>query len=494
MVMSGQTQFDLKNFDSYREDDRLEVKKAKGGLPKSLWDTYSSFANTYGGCIILGVVEHEDHTWETCGLKDVSKLRKDFWDVMNNPEKVSINLLREVDVTDYEINGDVILVIRVPRATRENKPVFINGDMFAGTFKRNWEGDYHCTKREVLAMLRDQADDTPDMKILEDYSISDFDKSSIRAYRVRYNTRHDNHPWTQLLDDEFLVRIGAAKDYKGKIVPTAAGLLMFGQEYLITTEFPEYFLDYREKLDPNIRWTDRVQSQSGDWSGNIFDFFAQVYPKITADFKKPFMTEGPYRVEETPKHLAVREAIANCLVNTDYFQSWSVVIERYPDRITLANPGLVRLGKEQMLKGGISEPRNKNLFKMFNLIGVGEHAGSGVPDIFEVWKREKLEAPTVEEQFGADKPDRTIINLPLLSANLGTDLGTSAYDDEVDKKKLIIEFCVRERSKAEIQEYLKIKSERYVRQKLITPLILEGKLRRTIPDKPQSKNQKYIAT
>ncbi|WP_049895931.1 ATP-binding protein [Oribacterium sp. NK2B42] len=494
MVMSGQTQFNLKNFDSYREDNRLEVKKAKGGLPKSLWDTYSSFANTYGGCIILGVVEHEDHTWETCGLKDVSKFRKDFWDVMNNPEKVSINLLREVDVTDYEINGDVILVIRVPRATRDNKPVFINGDMFAGTFKRNWEGDYHCTKREVLAMLRDQADDTPDMKILKDYSISDFDKNSIRAYRVRYNTRHDNHPWTQLPDDEFLVRIGAAKEYKGKIVPTAAGLLMFGQEYLITTEFPEYFLDYREKLDPNIRWTDRVQSQSGDWSGNIFDFFAQVYPKVTADFKKPFMTEGPYRVEETPKHLAVREAIANCLVNTDYFQSWSVVIERYPDRITLANPGLVRLGKEQMLKGGISEPRNKNLFKMFNLIGVGEHAGSGVPDIFEVWKREKLEAPTVEEQFGADKPDRTIINLPLLSANLGTDLGTSAYDDEVDKKKLILEFCVRERSKAEIQEYLKIKSERYVRQKLITPLILEGKLRRTIPDKPQSKNQKYIAT
>ena len=81
-----------------------------------------------------------------------------------------------------------------------------------------------------------------------------------------------------------------------------------------------------------------------------------------------------------------------------------------------------------------------------------------------------------------------------LKANLGTDLGTSAYDDEVDKKKLIIEFCVRERSKAEIQEYLKIKSERYVRQKLITPLILEGKLRRTIPDKPQSRNQKYIAT
>ena len=140
---------------------------------------------------------------------------------------------------------------------------------------------------------------------------------------------------------------------------------MFGQEYRITPQFPEYFLDYREKLDPRIRWTDRVQTQSGDFSGNVFDFFNLVYPKVTADFKKPFMTEGPYRIEETPKHLAVREAIANCLVNADYFQRWSVVIERYPDRIVLSNPGTIIPGKKQMLKGGISEPRNRNLFKMF---------------------------------------------------------------------------------------------------------------------------------
>ena len=50
--------------------------------------------------------------------------------------------------------------------------------------------------------------------------------------------------------------------------PTAAGLLMFGEEYKILYEFPEYFLDYREILDPAIRWTDRLQSSSGDWSGN----------------------------------------------------------------------------------------------------------------------------------------------------------------------------------------------------------------------------------
>lgn len=114
-------------------------------------------------------------------------------------------------------------------------------------------------------------------------------------------------------------------------------------------------------------------------------------------------------------HLAVREAIANCLVNADYFQRWSVVIERYPDRIVLSNPGTIIPGKKQMLRGGISEPRNRNLFKMFNLIGIGEHAGSGVPDIFDVWESEGLETPTVEEQFGAGFPDRTTLTLPLIN-------------------------------------------------------------------------------
>ncbi len=409
--------FDLSKFDEYREDNRREVKSAKDGLPVSLWETYSSMCNTYGGVIICGIKEQSDHSWKTTGLKDSSALKKVFWDTINNRKKVSINLLKETDLSDYEINGDVILVIRVPRASKEVRPVYINDNLMCGTYKRTWEGDYHCTPREIRAMLRDQAEESPDMKVLENKKIEDFDQESIRSYRIRYNTRHEGTAWTKLPNDQFLVKIGAASDETSDhaIHPTVAGLLMFGQEYLITREFPEYFLDYREKLDSSIRWTDRVQSQSGDWSGNVFDFFSLIYPKITADFKRPFRTDGPYRVEETPKHLAVREAIANCLVNSDFFQPWCIVIERYPDKIVLSNPGTILPGKKQMLKGGISEPRNKNLLKMFNLIGIGEHAGSGVPDIYDIWKSEGLESPEIQEQFGTDKPDRTTMILPLVS-------------------------------------------------------------------------------
>lgn len=277
------------------------------------------------------------------------------------------------------------------------------------------------------------------MKVLEEgFSIDDFDHESIREYRRRYDSLHAGGAWTKLADDEFLVRIGAAKKKDGKIYPTAAGLLMFGQEYQILYEFPEYFLDYREKLDPNIRWTDQVQTQSGDWSGNVFDFFCTVYPKITADFKKPFYIEGIVRLEEGPRHRAVREVIANCLVNTDFFQAWSVMIEKYPDRIELANPGLIRVGKEQMIHGGVSEPRNKALLKMFNQIGIGERAGSGVPEVFATWKNEGLKAPEIREQFGPDKPDRTIIILPLESGSKsGNDSGKKMPDKMPEKNNVI---------------------------------------------------------
>jgi predicted HTH transcriptional regulator len=201
---------------------------------------------------------------------------------------------------------------------------------------------------------------------------------------------------------------GAAYDEYGKVHPTAAGLLMFGEEYNIVREFPEYFLDYREMLDPTIRWTDRVQSSSGDWTGNVMDFFFRVNSKIAKDIKVPFKLEGITRIDDTPVHKAVREALVNCMVNTDYFLPRGVVIRKESGVLTIENPGSVRTGKKQMLRGGISDPRNKTLMKMFNLIGIGERAGSGIPDIYQVWEDEGWAEPKFEEQYN---PDRTILTL-----------------------------------------------------------------------------------
>ena len=79
------------------------------------------------------------------------------------------------------------------------------------------------------------------------------------------------------------------------------------------------------------------------------------------------------------------------------------------------NPGTSIVGKKQMLRGGESEPRNSGIMKMFNLIGFGERAGSGVPDIYAVWQNMGLLEPTVEERFGNGEPNRTIVTLPLIA-------------------------------------------------------------------------------
>lgn len=217
------------------------------------------------------------------------------------------------------------------------------------------------------------------------------------------------HPWMNLDDDQYLLKIGAAKLGKdGKLHPTGAGLLMFGEEYNIVNYYPEYFLDYREMLDPTIRWTDRLQSTSGEWTGNLFDFYFRVYNKIIRNVKIPFKIVGGDRIDDTPVHRALREVLANCLVNADFYIPRGIVIKQDNDILKIENPGSIRVGKYQMKLGGESDPRNKTLMKMFNLIGIGERAGSGVPELFSVWEEEGWKEPIIEEKMN---PDRTILTL-----------------------------------------------------------------------------------
>lgn len=126
--------FELSQFNKYKEDNRREVKKAKSGLPDSLWSTYSAFAKCYGGVIILGVVENEDGSWYTTGLQDEDKLRRDFYNTISNGQKININLLTDGNVETYQVNQDTIMVIYVPAAKREQKPIYINDDLFGGTY------------------------------------------------------------------------------------------------------------------------------------------------------------------------------------------------------------------------------------------------------------------------------------------------------------------------------------------------------------------------
>ena len=403
---------DFFNIEKYKENNRLEAKAAAVGLPKSLWATYSAFANTNGGIILLGVTEDAQHQLHVEGVNDADALVIDFWNIINNQSKISINVLNDKDVIVREFDGKKIIIISVPRAQRYDKPIYLDGNLFS-SYKRNGEGDYRCTKEVIQAMLRDASPKTQDMLVLGNMNLDVFDKDTIKRYRIRMQGIRPGHVWEALEDVDFLYRIGAVgRDADGKLHPTAAGLLMFGYEYEIVREYPHYFLDYREKLDDDTRWSDRFVSSSGDWSGNIYDFYFRVYNRIAQSVKVPFALDGISRIDDTELHKALREALANTLINADYYGNTGVVIERNITSITMTNAGTFRIDLDEAINGGISDPRNSGLIKMFSLINIGERAGSGLPMIFKAWTGTDFAMPDITEK---ENPDRVCLILPVES-------------------------------------------------------------------------------
>ena len=187
-------------------------------------------------------------------------------------------------------------------------------------------------------------------------------------------------------------------------------------------------MDYRQQTSFDERWQDRVVSQGGDWTGNLYDFYFRVYSLMRQALKTPFRLEGILRVDDTPAHKALREALANCLTNASFSERRGIVCLWTENALVLKNPGDFRMDLEQALKGGISDPRNANLLKMFSFIDIGERAGSGIPSIVRNWTASGYERPRWEEEFG---PDRTTLVLPLAqSAN-----EREARDETGDKSR-----------------------------------------------------------
>lgn len=167
------------------EYGELEYKSAAEGFPNDFWKTYSAFANTNGGIIILGVREKKGlFIKEGLTQEQINKYKKIFWDNINNPSTVSKNILQEDDVKDFTTGGKHFLAFKIPIAHRTEKPIHLTRNPFDNTYKRNYEGDYKCSKDEVRRMIAD-ADITisADSRILNGFDFNDFDNNSINQFR-----------------------------------------------------------------------------------------------------------------------------------------------------------------------------------------------------------------------------------------------------------------------------------------------------------------------
>ena len=179
--------------------------------------------------------------------------------------------------------------------------------------------------------------------------------------------------------------------------------------------------------------------------------------------------DGGTRVDDTSVHQALREALANCLVNADYYGRQGLVIIKKRNAITMSNPGSFRIKIDAAKSCGISAPRNGIMLKMFNLIDIGRSVGGGIPAIFRVWREQGWTEPIIEE---SSQPDRTVLSLSLLKKQVAIKSGDKGAKTAAQKIAILEYLTAHTSAKcADISKMLGVKDARA--RRMLGEMIIE---------------------
>lgn len=429
---------DFTNLHLYHENNRIEAKQAQGGLPHSIWETYSAFANTMGGIILLGVMETEDKSFRSVPLGSPEWLADEFWQRLNDGSHVNINVLTRNDVRIEESDGNPVVVIEVPKADRRHRPVYIGNNPYTGSYRRNGEGDYRCTPEEVRSMLRDRSDPAQDTQLLTDITLADLNTASVIRYHAAFSALHQSHSLAKLDFPEFLCQLGAAgKSPDGAVHPTNGGLLMFGQYQDICRHFPGFTLRYCEEIT-DIPSSDTECCSPSDFAArgsfNLYEFYTHIREKLSKTL--------PVVSDSTAVQQALCEAIANALVHADYQnpQGVGLSITKTNTELRISNPGSFRINVKEAMRGRISDPRNASLSTMFGMILPRPEGRRGLSAVLNTWEKQSWPTPRIREEFN---PDRTTLILPLRSTDavpgdvpVKTALGQITFSQSVREQQI----------------------------------------------------------
>lgn len=389
-----------KEIDKFRlqisENETLEIKEGKKGFPIDALETYSAFANTEGGLIVLGFKELSSSEYLLVGVDDPQKDITEMINLLQNRSKVSENILNNSSFNARVIQDKTVVEISVPKAPYSKRPIYLKGNPNE-SYKRIGSTDCRMSEAEIRAMMRDSSDTPQDATIIDDISWSDaLDMSAINSYRQRFINRTPEHVFNTLPLEDFLLKIRAIDVANSALHPTMAGLIMFGKSNELQKRLPHFFLEYINYIDiDENRWSDRIV-YDGSWGeGNLYNFFQIVLPKLlrTSDSSFSLDSDGITRQEYTEIQKALREAFVNTLMHADYREEGHTKISVDAKQYVFSNPGTLRISLEEYYTGKISVCRNPNIAFMLREIGFAEEAGSGVPTILRAAKRNKLAVP-----------------------------------------------------------------------------------------------------
>ena len=212
----------------------------------------------------------------------------------------------------------------------------------------------------------------------------------------------------------------------------------------------------------------------------------------------PQADERERKVERKEVMLFSKQAFAEAVINAFAHNHWvngdSPMFTAYEDRIEIVSLGTLPPGQtKEGFFGGISIPVNKKLSEILLQLHISEKSGRGVPRIVKEYGQEAFEF----------RDNAIVVTIPFNRLDLATDTSSVAPSDTPsvapsdnnigvnNTGKRILEFCEEPKGSREILEYLNLKDIKSLREQL-KKLLDQGRLARTIPDKPNSRNQKYI--
>jgi len=410
------------------EWEDFEVKEAKSEVPKSSWESVSAFSNTNGGWLIFGV-KKEGKKYFIQGVKTPEKIEQDFITVLRN--KTKFNKIIEVKCKKYNFEGRIVLGFYMPKKHAREKPIYFNDKR--NTFIRTGSGDQRATQEEIDTFYRNSSFEEKDQESTS-FNLNDLDEDTVKQYRNFFAQINPTHRYNSLTDKEFLEKLGVLKENK----ITFAGLLLFGTEDDIAEVISNYRLEYLEiggisYEDAPTRYNYRISSEK-----NLFLTFFDIYERLMKKIEIPFSIKQGVRDDDPPHLQALREALVNLIINTDYFSKTNPRIRVFTNRFEFFNPGALPKKIELILKEDFSLPRNPIIAKAFRFLRFSENIGSGFHKMINGWNKQYHIKPIIEGDFDYYK-----ITFPVDKSATGTKTvtytGTKTVTKGDDKEKEILE-------------------------------------------------------
>src|SRR3989344_4849232 len=371
------------------EWEDFEVKEARSEVPKSSWETVSAFSNTAGGWLIFGV-KKEGKNFEMLGIKNPTKIEQDFTGVLRNGSKFNKKI--GVKCKKYNFEKKIILAFYIPQKHKREKPIYYDNQK--NTFIRTGSGDKRATQEEIDSFYRNASFEEKDQE-LTTFNLGDLDNDTIKQYRNFFVQVNPTHRYNTLTDKEFLEKLGIIKDNK----ITFAGLLLFGKEDNLTEVVSNYRIEYLEIEgtsydDASTRYNYRLSSEK-----NLFLTFFDIYERLIKKIEIPFSVKQGVRDDDPPHVQALREALVNLLINTDYFSKANPRIRVFTNRFEFFNPGALPKKIELIIKEDFSLPRNPIIAKAFRFLRFAENIGSGFHKMINGWNKQYHLKPIIEGDF-----------------------------------------------------------------------------------------------